>query len=141
MLKLNFYPESDKIEFIEAAAKYQSIWDNEGGEIVTVIKEVSGLKFKAKFFNALVFEGVSFAYPLRLRASYTEKNKKGALVHELCHKLLMELDNNHLRKTDLEQHKGLYLILYDIWSKLYGDSFAKYNVKIESERRPSYKEA
>lgn len=143
MLKITFYPESDKAEFIKAAKEYQDIWDSEGEKIIETMERISGLRFVEKFINAIVYEWISFSFPLRLRASYPLDIKKATLIHELGHRLLA---GNKITKKGknfraLEIHKPLYLILYDIWVNLYGEDFAKKNVKIESERHEDYKEA
>lgn len=90
MLQINFYPESDKKEFIKAAKEYQKIWDKEGKKIIKTIEKISGFKFKTKFINAVTFEGVSYSLPLRLTSSYPLKFKRATLIHELCHRLLVD---------------------------------------------------
>jgi len=143
MLQINFYPESDKKEFIKAAEEYQKIWQEEGQKIVKAIEKYSGLTFKTKVINALTFEGISSSIPMRLRSSFNLNRKKGALVHELIHRLL--IDNNFWFKQKNfteELHKVIDLILYDIWIDLLGKEEAKDNKKVEiSYGDPAYKKA
>lgn len=146
MLKINFCPESDDPKLVDSAKIYQKIWKVEGSKIVPAIERISGLKFKEKFINAIVFEGISYSHPLRIRASYPDVVKKGTLIHELCHRLLVgnKVEFNkgkNEQARSLEIHKQIYLILYDIWLELYGRDFAHYNVEAESTRGPVYKKA
>ena len=140
-LKINFYPDSGDPKILQATKEYQLIWKSEGEKIIKTINKITGLKFKAKFFNIIVFEGMSHSFPLRLRASYPNNVKTAALIHETCHRLLTESNVDHFRKDALEQHKELYLVLYDIWEDLYGEKWANENVLVESKRQEFYKQA
>jgi hypothetical protein len=143
MLQINFYPESNKKEYIKAAEEYQKIWGKEGAKIVKVIEKYSGLTFKTKVINALTFEGISYSMPMQLRSSYNSSRKKAALIHELIHRLL--IDNNFWFKQKNfteEVHKVIDLILYDIWVDLLGKDGAEDNKKVEiSYGNPAYKKA
>ncbi|MCJ7804796.1 hypothetical protein MUP35_03645 [Patescibacteria group bacterium] len=77
-----------------------------------------------------MFEGISSSRSLKLRSSNDSNMKKGALIHELTHMLLS--DNNFYFPGDFTEegfteksHRAIYLILYDVWSDLFGESFAK----------------
>lgn len=136
MLKINFYPESDNPAFEKASAEYRKLWEQDGNRIVSAIENISGLKFKEKFINALVFDDVSYSVPLQLTANITLERKRGALVHELCHRLVV--GNNIKVKSGKNYnswifaiHKHINLILYDIWVTLYGENFAKREIKYE----------
>lgn len=144
-LKITFYPDSDQPEFLKASKEYQHIWDEDGERIIETIERVSSLRFLEKFINAIVFEGISRSHPFCLRASYKEEHKKSTIIHELCHRLSV---GNHIVIKDergltssLENHRILNLILYDIWSDLYGEEFAKEAALIESKRQQFYKDA
>ncbi len=143
MLQINFYPESDKEEYIKAAKEYQKIWQEDGQKIVKTIEKYSRLAFKTKTINAFTFEGISYSMPMCLKSSYNSNRKKGALVHELIHRLL--IDNNFWFKQKnfkQELHKVIDLILYDIWVDLLGEDGAKDNKKVEiSYGDPAYKRA
>jgi hypothetical protein len=147
-VNITFYPESDNPDFIEAARQYQAIWDEEGTRMVDTIETVSRLRFTETLVNAVVFEGVSHSHPLSLRASYSYDVKKATLIHELCHRLLV---GNRIGVHDqadgarfvdeVQLHKEVDLILYDIWCNLYGEGFAKRQVEVEAARRPVYRHA
>ena len=135
-VSISFTPEQEK--FAEATKEYQSIWSAEGNRIIEAMESVSGLKFLEKEIKATVYEGVSFSgyrdSPMKLRASYPTDIKKATLVHELGHRFL-----ERVPKTDgLDEHRGLFLVLYDIWVKLYGKEFADKSVEVESKRKGLY---
>lgn len=136
MLSINFYPESDNSVFEKASGEYAKLWEEEGLKIQNTIENISGLKFKEKFINALVFDDVSYSVPLQLTANITLERKRGALVHELCHRLV--IGNNIEVKSGKNYnswifaiHKHIDLILYDVWVTLYGENFAKREIKYE----------
>ena len=64
---------------------------------------------------------------IRLRAGYSPAYKKATLVHELGHRLVLPLP----RTAGLDDHRLLYLFLYDVWTDLYGRAFADRMVAIE----------
>ena len=116
---INFYPEYDNPEFEIAAKEYAKIWREEGERIVKTIEEISGLKFKEKIINAIIFKKLSASSPLRLQAGLSSEQKKGTLVHELCHRLLIG-NNIAFEKLTMKNafylisHRPVNLILYDI---------------------------
>jgi len=133
---INFEPESEK--FAEATRDYRSIWSSEGKRIVETMESTAGLKFESKDVRAIVFEGVSSSGfgddPMKLRASYPFDVKKGTLIHELGHRLL-----SPVRKSqEIDEHRALFLVLYDIWEKLYGKEFADSMVEVEKKRKGIY---
>jgi hypothetical protein len=134
-LRLNFSPESEK--YTQATSEYQAIWNSEGKKIVDAMESVSGLKFTDKEVQVVVYEGVSWSgfgeKPMKLRASYPPDVKKGTLIHELGHRLLVPI--RFPKSADLDEHKVLFLILYDIWEQLYGKEFADQQVEVEKKRK------
>lgn len=137
-MKINFYPDHDDPKFEKAAKEYTRLWDREGEKIIKVIEKISGLKFKDKVINALIYEGNSYSRPLILQSEITIENKKADLIHELCHRLVsgqgydLKFKNKITSKNyNLEFHKVINLILYDIWVILYGKDFAKKQIKYE----------
>ncbi len=123
-------------EYEEAAKEYAGIWKEEGERIVKTIEKISGLKFKEKIINAVTYGGISFSGPLRFQSNLSLEDKRGTIVHELCHRLLVgnniKLKGRITEKNfDLEAHKLVYLILYEIWTQLYGEKFAKKEVEFE----------
>jgi len=133
---INFYPEQDNLKFEKAAKEYQKIWEEEGERITKVIEKVSGLRFKEKVINAIIYDEISYSVPLKLQADLSTQHKKGTLTHELCHRLVV--GNNIKIKSGktynswtMAIHKHIDLILYDIWVKLYGEDFAKKEIEYE----------
>jgi hypothetical protein len=148
MLQILFHPDCDRPEFIEATTAYECIWADDGERMVETIERISGLKFIERSIHAIVFEGVSHSHPLSLRASYPADVKKSAIAHELCHRLLAaHAIGEHgklsrpLFRDDVQLHKEMDLILYDIWCDLCGEEFALNQVEHESGLRPLYKHA
>lgn len=134
MLNLEFYPYCDKLELVEAAKEYIQIWEKDGKKIVETIEKVAGQKFKFKIIRVIVYEGTCHSYPLRLRASLAENDKKAAIIHEIIHINLSDQTNELLKKKKVQDpHQFTNLILYDIWLDLYGKSFADEQVERESK--------
>jgi hypothetical protein len=126
-MQINFYPESDNNpEYITAAEEYAKIWKDNGDIFLKALEKRSGLKFKTKLLNAIVFDGISYSTPLRLRYSYESDYKKAVLMHELSHRLLM--DNKFIipRAPDATEqvHKIIDTFLYDAWVDVLGEEIA-----------------
>ena len=71
--------------------------------------------------------------PMHLRASYLPDTKKATLIHELGHRLQSDIFHH-----DEDDHKYLFLWLYDVWIKLYGREFADAQVDVERKRGRMY---
>ena len=135
-MQINFYPESDNLDFEKAANEYKEIWKQEGQRITEVIEKISELKFKEKDINALIYGDISYSSPLQLQAAISLTHKKGTIVHELCHRLLVA---NKIKWEKIKgkngfnllTHRPVDLILYDIWVDLYNKEFAKKEVAYE----------
>ena len=136
-VQIRFEPESPAFE--RATAEYDALWKAEGSRIVEAMERVSGLPFAERDIRGIVFEGVSNSgfreTPMRMRASYPPEIKKGTLIHELGHRLLSE---RVLATKDVDEHRKLFLVLYDVWVALYGQEFADRNVVVESGRKGIY---
>ena len=117
--------------FAGAAEEYRRLWDDEGNRIVAALERETGLTFPDAPIDVIVSDGRPMtSYDgrlIRLRASYSPLYKKATLVHELGHRLALALP--HPRGMD--DHKLLYLFLYDVWTDLYGRPFADRMVSIE----------
>jgi hypothetical protein len=135
-VKVSFSPEADK--YAQATKEYQAIWNDEGRRIVEAMEHVSGLKFKEKEVQVIVFEGVSRSGlgndPMKMRASYPLNIKKATLIHELGHRLIASIP----KTKKIDEHRVLFLILYDIWEKLYSKDFADKAVEVEKARKGLY---
>ena len=136
-VSMTFTPQDQT--FAEAAEAYRSIWVAEGSAIVDAMERGTGLKFLETHVNAVIFEGVSQSgagdRPMYLRASYPADVKKAALVHEHGHRLIAQLRS---RPADLDEHRVLYLFLYDVWESLWGRELADRQVTFESGLRGLY---
>jgi len=130
MIKIVFHPDSDQEDYSEIIGEYEQIWKDKGQRIINTIEKYGGMKFKEKTINAVVYFGSlpSRSRPLSLRANVPTKIRLGILVHELCHRILagnkVKIKFNDDENASLEVHKVLDLILYDIWTELYGKKFA-----------------
>ena len=136
-LTMTFAAQDDS--FIPAAQAYLRVWSDEGAAIVGAWQGVSGLSFSQRAITAVVYEGVSMSgnrdTPMRLRASYNADTKRSALVHELGHRLIAQLTT---RPADLDEHRVLFLVLYEVWDSLWGPAFAARQVEFESGLRGLY---
>ena len=134
---MTFTPEDRKFE--EAAEAYRRLWAAEGSKIVEAMERVSGLTFRETHIKAVIFEGPSRSgfgdIPMYLRASYPADVKKATLVHENAHRLIAQLRN---RPTGVDEHRVLFLFLYEVWESLWGKDFAAEQVKVESGRKGLY---
>jgi hypothetical protein len=128
-------------EYAEAAGEYRRLWQAEGPRIVAAMEAATGLTFPAEPVDVLVSEGRPMASfdgrTIRLRAGYSPAYKKATLVHELGHRLAFTLP----RRDGLDDHRLLYLFLYDVWTDLYGRAFADRMASIERRIGPAYEEA
>jgi hypothetical protein len=116
--------------FDAAADEYRRLWESEGPRIVAAMETATGLPFPAEPIDVIVGNGPPMTSydgrTIRLRAGYSPLYKKATLVHELGHRLAITLG-----RTGLDDHRLLYLFLYDVWADLYGREFADRMVRIE----------
>jgi hypothetical protein len=117
--------------FAGAADEYRRLWDAEGARIVAALETATGMRFPAASVEVIVSDGPPMTgydgRSMRLRAGYSPSYKRATLVHELGHLLTLELP----RTAELDDHRLLYLFLYDVWNDLYGQAFADRMVRIE----------
>jgi hypothetical protein len=136
-VNLMFEPESERFE--QAAEEYRKLWSSEGKRIIEALESVSGLRFQEREVRAIVFEGPSSSGgpndPMKMRASYPTDVKKATLAHELGHRMNFQIKT---RPKELDEHRILFLYLYDVWEKLYGKRFADEQVTIEKGRKGLY---
>ena len=137
-VNVRFSPESESEKLVAATREYQDIWKSDGQRMIEAMEAVSGLKFAETEIPAIVYEGTSFSgsrnAPMKLRASYPIDTKKATLIHELGHRLLSDVP----KTAELDDHRLLFLVLYDIWVKLYGKAFADEQVAVEKLRKGRY---
>ena len=136
---VSFTPVSP--EYADAAGEYRQLWQAEGPRIVAAMEAATGLAFPPARVDAIVSEGRPMASfdgrVIRLRASYSPAYKKATLAHEIGHRLAFTLP----RGSGLDDHRLLYLFLYDVWTDLYGQAFADRMVSIERRIGPAYEAA
>lgn len=136
---VSFTPVSP--EYAGAADEYRRLWQAEGQRIVAAMEAATGLAFPTSPVDAIVSEGRPMASfdgrTIRLRASYSPAYKKATLAHEIGHRLTFAMP----RTAGLDDHRLLYLFLYDVWTDLYGRDFADRMVSIERRIGPAYDEA
>ncbi len=129
---------AERPRFERAAEAYRALWAAEGERMIAALEAETGLAFPGAPVPVIVYEGPSWAglggRPMRLRASYSEEEKRAALVHELGHRLIAGLP----RDPAIDEHRTLFLFLYDVWGSLYGQDFADRMVRIERRRRGIY---
>ncbi len=121
-----------------ATEEYRRIWNQDGQLIVAAMEAATGQPFPLSPIEVLVRDGapmISFdGRIIRLRASARPAYMKATLVHEIGHRLALTLP----RPPDVDDHRLLYLFLYDVWSDLYGGEFADRMVAIERRIRAPY---
>ncbi len=136
---LSFTPVSP--EYSEAAGEYRRLWQVEGHRIVEAMEAATGFAFPAERVDVIVSEGRPMASfdgrTIRLRASYSPAYKKATLAHEIGHRLAFAMP----RGSGLDDHRLLYLFLYDVWTDLYGREFADRMVSIERRIGRAYEAA
>ena len=127
--------------FAPATDEYRELWAMEGERIVAAMEAATGLEFPALPIEAIVdnsrpmtsYDGRS----MRLSARYSPAYKRATLVHEMGHRLSFLLP----RSVELDDHRLLYLFLYDVWTDLYGEDFAARMASIERRIGPTYADA
>lgn len=138
VLELEFIAASERGE--AAAAEYRQIWCEDGARIVEALSEATGVTLGEKRIRVVVREAVSRSgvsgQPMVLRSSYPESTKRATLVHELAHRFLSQLDSD-TKYTDV--HFPLSLLLYEVWSELWGEDFARAQAEVESRRSQRYR--
>jgi hypothetical protein len=136
---VTFVPQNKNPQFDAATDEHRRIWAAEGSRIIAAMEQLSKLKFPERTVKAEIYEGTSFSGrgsgPMRLRASYPAPVKKGTLVHELGHRMNSQLTK---RPQDLDEHRLLFLYLYDLWENLYGKDFADAEVAWEKALKGLY---
>ena len=117
--------------FENATDRYRSLWNEEGDRIVAALERTAGISFPPAPIEVIV-NGRSTMTALdgrtiRFRAGYSRAFAKGTLVHEMGHRLALGLT----RTAEIDDHRVLYLFLYDAWTDLYGRDFADRMVALE----------
>ncbi len=118
-------------EFGETADYYRDLWQAEGARIVAALERESGFAFPDRPLEIILRDGPPMTgygcTAIRLRGTYTGPIAVGTLIHELGHCLTAQMP----RTAGLDEHRLLYLFLYDAWVSLYGRDFADRMVRLE----------
>lgn len=124
--------------FAETADYYRRLWAAEGPRITAALERVSGLVFPDRPLEIILRDGRPMTFygcsAIRLRGNYTGPYATGTLIHELGHCLAAALP----RTAEIDDHRLLYLFLYDAWTALYGRGFADEMVRIERQIPTAY---
>jgi hypothetical protein len=114
-----------------SADLYESRWRDEGDAMVAALEAAAGIAFPPEPIEVIVRDGppmTSFdGRTIRLRAGYAEDGWRAAMMHELGHRLAQRLG----RAPGIDDHRALYLFLYDALADLYGRDFADRTVRVE----------
>jgi hypothetical protein len=145
MISIHFYPESDSEIFVVEALLYQEIWNAEGPSIVHAFERESGLHFEDQHLNALIALNYNSPSPLIVRIADSNESRRGMLTHELGHRLIEQRrgisNKNIIPARNENDHRLLYLFLYDTWISLYDESFAERAVARESTYGAKFRDA
>lgn len=124
--------------FADTADYYRQLWRAEGGRIMAALERESGFAFPDRPLEIILRDGRPMTgygcSAIRLRGTYTGPYAIGTLVHELGHCLTAAMP----RTAGLDDHRQLYLFLYDAWTALYGRDFADDMVRVERQIPGSY---
>ena len=125
-----------------AAAQYQKIWQEDGARIVDELSRATGVGLDDKRIRVMVREAIGRSgvsgQPMILRASYPKPTRRATLVHELAHRYLIQLESD-TEYSDV--HFPLSLLLYEVWSNLWSEEFARTQAEVGSARSKRYRQA
>jgi hypothetical protein len=117
--------------FEGSARIYEARWRAEGERIAAALEAAAGVPFPAGPIEIRVSDGAPMASfdgrTIRLRAGYPIDDWRAAISHELGHRLAQALP----RSAGIDDHRLLYLFLYDALADLYGPAFADRVVGVE----------
>lgn len=114
------------------------IWERDGARIIQAMEDVSGLRFQETEISAIMQGSPSSSgaavrtSPMRLFVRYPISM---SLIHELGHRLNQQIktlpDDMKSGSAGLDAHRVLYLYLYDVWVRVYGEEVARRWLEIE----------
>jgi hypothetical protein len=125
-------------DLADETEEYRQLWAREGNSMIEALEEAAGVPLPARPLEMIVYDGRPMApygtNQIWLNGDYPGFYKRATLVHELGHRLSFSLR----RTAGLDDHRLLYLFLYDAWADLYGHDFADRMVRIERRIPGSY---
>lgn len=117
--------------FAVSARTYERWWSEEGIRIAAALERAAGLSFPDTPIEVIVRDGAPMTTydgrTIRLRGHYPIGRWRAAISHELGHRLAQALP----RTAGIDDHRLLYLFLYDALTDLYGPAFADRVVSVE----------
>jgi hypothetical protein len=121
-----------------ATAEYRDLWCADGARIVATMERLAGHPYPGGSVKVLISNNTPMTAfggrSMTLKASYPTYYKRATLVHEIGHRLAFTMK----RSGELDEHRLLYLFLYDTWSELYGPDYAERMVSIERRIQGRY---
>ncbi|HEX8580117.1 MAG TPA: hypothetical protein VF655_11065 [Allosphingosinicella sp.] len=121
-----------------AAAEYRALWCADGARIIATMERLSGQPYPGGVVKVLISNNTPMTAfgggSMTLKASYPTYYRRATLVHEIGHRLAFTVKRN----TELDEHRLLYLFLYDSWSDLYRQAYADRMVAIERQIQGRY---
>jgi len=133
--QVDFQPQSSR--YVAAAEEYRDIWRTEGERISAALEQATGLEMERGPIRTIVFGGISSSgypgWPMRMRGDLAPDTKRATLVHELAHRQVARLTARHE-----DDHPVIFLFVYDVWVRVWGQEFADAQVAVESRRTGRY---
>ncbi|HEY7810713.1 MAG TPA: hypothetical protein VIA98_10060 [Allosphingosinicella sp.] len=121
-----------------ATAEYRALWCADGPRIIATMERLAGQPYPGGVVKVLISNNTPMTAfgggSMTLKASYPTYYKRATLVHEIGHRLAFTVKRN----AELDEHRLLYLFLYDSWSELYGPTYADRMVSIERRIQGRY---
>lgn len=122
----------------EALEEYREIWQVDGQRILRALEAASTWTFPVDAIRVDLIDGASWAGTDRIgmRATYPTDTKRATLSHELGHIVIGDnIPVGADGRPVADHHAVLFLFLYDVWTDLWGEDFARAQVVVESNRR------
>ena len=148
-MKFIIKPQKNELNLILEAKAYKKVWSQNSRKILKAFRDITGLEFIQSTITAHVYDGDrSFSgipyKPMRLQGNYrTDEERLLILVHELSHRLLGGNGLGNMDKfSNLEDHRRIYLFMYDVVNKAYGIELAERLETSEArDMHPDYSKA
>jgi len=142
-MNIVFEPCNNEPRFTESVAQYSRIWEVIRTRLIDSVDLRLGLEFSSENIICIVGDemshsGNSDSDPMSLRFNYSDNQKMGFLIHELCHRVLFEA------KIDLIYADCHYLvcpILFDLYHDVMGPKLASSQIKYEMQLNQRYQKA
>lgn len=164
MIELTFLPKSQSYDDLLAVGRAIRIWKDKQGSFVPTLENTAHLKFTEPSISVVtgVFDpadpeslphsGIPNMEPMNVTANMKWTNRSGQpvivekdenffiyqLCHELAHRLLQEHGVNPItsssKQKEYEDHRRIYIFLFDTFLKAFGEDIYKLYVSYEIEK-------